>query len=50
MSASEIVNKVWNYIRVLRNDGAVYGNYVEQQETVLEEFRSVEDVLVVNNA
>ena len=30
MSASEIVNKVWNYSQVLRDDGVGYGDYVEQ--------------------
>ena len=30
MSAAEIVNKVWNYAHVLRDDGAGYGDYVEQ--------------------
>ncbi len=29
MSASEIVNKVWNYAHVLRDDGVSYGDYVE---------------------
>lgn len=29
-SASEIVNKVWNYAHVLRDDGVGYGDYVEQ--------------------
>jgi type I restriction-modification system DNA methylase subunit len=30
MSAAEIVNKVWNYSHVLRDDGVGYGDYVEQ--------------------
>ena len=30
MSAPEIVNKVWNYAHVLRDDGVGYGDYVEQ--------------------
>ena len=30
MSASGIVNKVWNYAHVLRDDGVSYGDYVEQ--------------------
>ncbi len=30
MSASEIVNRVWNYAHVLRDDGVGYGDYVEQ--------------------
>lgn len=29
MGASEIVNKVWNYAHVLRDDGVGYGDYVE---------------------
>ena len=29
MSASEIVNKVWNYAHVLRDVGVGYGDYVE---------------------
>lgn len=29
-TASEIVNKVWNYAQVLRDDGVGYGDYVEQ--------------------
>jgi hypothetical protein len=29
MSASEIVNVVWNYAHVLRDDGVGYGDYVE---------------------
>ena len=29
-SAAEIVNKVWNYAHVLRDDGVGYGDYVEQ--------------------
>jgi len=30
MSSAEIVNKVWNYAQVLRDDGVGYGDYVEQ--------------------
>lgn len=30
MSISELVNKVWNYAHVLRDDGVGYGDYVEQ--------------------
>lgn len=30
MSAADIVNKVWNYANVLRDDGVGYGDYVEQ--------------------
>ena len=29
MSASEIVNRVWNYAHILRDDGVDYGDYVE---------------------
>ena len=29
MSASEIVNKDWNYAHVLRDDGVGYGDHVE---------------------
>ncbi len=29
-NSSEIVNKVWNYAHVLRDDGVGYGDYVEQ--------------------
>jgi type I restriction enzyme M protein len=29
LSAAEIVNKVWNYAHVLRDDGVGYGDYVE---------------------
>jgi len=29
-TASEIVNKAWNYAQVLRDDGVGYGDYVEQ--------------------
>ncbi len=30
MSENEIVQKVWNYCDVLRDDGVSYGDYVEQ--------------------
>jgi type I restriction enzyme M protein len=30
MISSDIVNKVWNYAHVLRDDGVGYGDYVEQ--------------------
>jgi len=30
VSSAEIVNKVWNYAHVLRDDGVGYGDYVEQ--------------------
>jgi len=29
-TAPSIVNKVWNYAHVLRDDGVSYGDYVEQ--------------------
>jgi type I restriction-modification system DNA methylase subunit len=30
MSLGDIVNKLWNYCNVLRDDGMSYGDYVEQ--------------------
>jgi type I restriction enzyme M protein len=30
MSPTQIVQKVWNYCNVLRDDGMSYGDYVEQ--------------------
>lgn len=30
MSPGDIVNKLWNYCNVLRDDGMSYGDYVEQ--------------------
>ena len=30
MSPSAIVQKLWNYCHVLRDDGMSYGDYVEQ--------------------
>lgn len=33
MSAAELVNKVWNYAHVLRDDGVGYGDYVEAAPT-----------------
>jgi type I restriction enzyme M protein len=30
VSTSEIVNRVWNYAHVLRDEGVGYGDYVEQ--------------------
>ena len=30
MSSSAIVQKLWNYCNVLRDDGLSYGDYVEQ--------------------
>jgi type I restriction enzyme M protein len=32
MSISEIINKVWNYAHVLRDDGIDYGDYVEHKK------------------
>jgi type I restriction enzyme M protein len=29
-AASSLVNKVWNYCHLLRDDGVSYGDYVEQ--------------------
>jgi type I restriction enzyme M protein len=28
--ASQLVQKLWNYCNILRDDGPSYGNYVEQ--------------------
>ena len=30
MSTNQIVQKLWNYCNVLRDDGMSYGDYVEQ--------------------
>ena len=30
MNASTLVQKLWNYCNVLRDDGMSYGDYVEQ--------------------
>ena len=30
MSSADIVQKLWNYCNVLRDDGMSYGDYVEQ--------------------
>ncbi|MEK6777733.1 MAG: type I restriction-modification system subunit M N-terminal domain-containing protein [bacterium] len=30
MSPADIVQKLWNYCNVLRDDGMSYGDYVEQ--------------------
>ena len=30
MTSAEIVNKVWNYAHVLRDDGVGYGDYVDK--------------------
>ena len=30
MNASTLVQKLWNYCNVLRDDGLSYGDYVEQ--------------------
>jgi hypothetical protein len=34
MSASEIVNKVWNYAHVLRDQGISYGDYRTRENRV----------------
>ncbi len=34
-AAPAIVNKVWNYAHVLRDDGVSYGDYVEQIASLL---------------
>jgi len=31
MSPADIVQKLWNYCNVLRDDGMSYGDYVEQE-------------------
>ena len=49
MGSAEIVNKVWNYAHVLRDEGVGYGDYVEQLQTALDEFRSVEEILTVKD-
>lgn len=41
MSAAEIVKKVWNYARDLRDDGVGYGDYVETAPGVLPPSASV---------
>lgn len=33
MSSSAIVQKLWNYCNVLRDDGMSYGDYLEQLMT-----------------
>jgi len=35
MSRADIVNKLWNFCNVLRDDGMIYGDYVEQQTYLL---------------
>jgi type I restriction enzyme M protein len=35
MNASTLVQKLWNYCNVLRDDGMSYGDYVEQLTYVL---------------
>jgi hypothetical protein len=49
MSSAEIVNKVWNYAHVLRDEDVGCGDYVEQLQTALNEFRSVEEILTIND-
>ena len=36
MSPSAIVQKLWNYCNVLRDDGMSYGDYVEQLTHLLQ--------------
>lgn len=35
MNSNNIVQKLWNYCNVLRDDGMSYGDYVEQLTCVL---------------
>ena len=35
MNASTLVQKLWNYCNILRDDGLSYGNYVEQLTLLL---------------
>ncbi|MCJ7723406.1 MAG: type I restriction-modification system subunit M N-terminal domain-containing protein [Anaerolineales bacterium] len=35
MNSSTIVQGVWNYCNVLRDDGISYGDYVEQLTNIL---------------
>jgi type I restriction enzyme M protein len=35
MNSAIIVQKVWNYCKVLRDDGMSYGDYVEQPTYIL---------------
>ncbi len=39
MNASTLVQKLWNYCNVLRDDGMSYGDYVEQFREVLSDLR-----------
>jgi type I restriction enzyme M protein len=39
MNASTLVQKLWNYCNVLRDDGMSYGDYVEQLREVLADLR-----------
>lgn len=45
MSPSAIVQKLWNYCNVLRDDGMSYGDYVEQLMYLL--FLKMADELTV---
>lgn len=36
MSSSPIVQKLWNYCNVLRDDGMSYGSYAEQLTYLLQ--------------
>ncbi len=35
MTSTAIVQKLWNYCNVLRDDGMIYGDYVEQLKYLL---------------
>ena len=35
MNAPQIVQKIWNYCDVLRDEGISYGNYVQQLTYIL---------------
>lgn len=41
MTPSAIVQKLWNYCNVLRDDGMSYGDYVEDLESALAQFREI---------
>ena len=43
MSPADIVQKLWNYCNVLRDDGMSYGDYVEQLTYLL--FLKMADIL-----
>jgi len=40
MSPADIVQKLWNYCNVLRDDGMSYGDYVEQLTNLEKRFES----------